>query len=84
MTRREIHEKFRLAQKLLSRFKLTASPIYLDFLRGRRELQCAAWANPTFNVRGCARTVLSARRRTLPDLPPIHRHNRLGPPWPGQ
>jgi hypothetical protein len=52
MTRREIHEKFRLARKLLRRFKLTASPIYLDFLRGRRELQCAAWANPTYNVRG--------------------------------
>jgi hopanoid biosynthesis associated radical SAM protein HpnH len=52
MTRSEIHEKFRLAHKLLNRFKLTASPIYLDFLRGRRDLQCAAWANPTFNVRG--------------------------------
>jgi hopanoid biosynthesis associated radical SAM protein HpnH len=52
MTRGEVHEKFRLARKLLRRFKLTASPIYLDFLRGRRELQCAAWANPTYNVRG--------------------------------
>jgi len=52
MTRCEVHEKFRLAQKLLSRFKLTASPIYLEFLRGQRELKCAAWANPTYNVRG--------------------------------
>ena len=25
---------------------------YLDFLAGRRELPCAAWANPTYNVRG--------------------------------
>jgi hopanoid biosynthesis associated radical SAM protein HpnH len=52
MTRQEVHEKFNSAKKLLSRFKLTASPIYLDFLRGRRELKCAAWANPTYNVRG--------------------------------
>jgi len=52
MTRADVHEKFREARGVLSRFKLTTSPIYLDFLCGRRELPCAAWANPTFNVRG--------------------------------
>jgi hopanoid biosynthesis associated radical SAM protein HpnH len=52
MTKEQIHEKFRQAKDLLGRFKLTASPIYLDFLRGQRELPCAAWANPTYNVRG--------------------------------
>lgn len=52
MTKQEIHEKFRQAKDLLAPFKLTASPIYLEFLRGERELPCAAWANPTFNVRG--------------------------------
>ena len=52
MTRDEVHAKFREARALLSRFKLAASPIYLDFLCGQRELTCAAWANPTRNVRG--------------------------------
>jgi hopanoid biosynthesis associated radical SAM protein HpnH len=52
MTRDEVHEKFRSAQKLLRRSRLTASPIYMQFLRGERELACAAWANPTYNVRG--------------------------------
>jgi hopanoid biosynthesis associated radical SAM protein HpnH len=52
MTKEQIHEKFRQAKDLLGRFKLTASPIYLDFLRGDRDLPCAAWANPTYNVRG--------------------------------
>jgi hopanoid biosynthesis associated radical SAM protein HpnH len=52
MTRDEVHEKFRAAHSLLHRFKLTASPIYMEFLRGERELECAAWANPTYNVRG--------------------------------
>jgi hopanoid biosynthesis associated radical SAM protein HpnH len=52
MTRQEVHEKFRGAEKLLRRFRLTASPIYLEFLRGQRDLPCAAWANPTYNVRG--------------------------------
>jgi len=52
MTRDEVYEKFRAAQTLLERFRLTASPIYMEFLRGQRELTCAAWANPTYNVRG--------------------------------
>ena len=52
MTREEVHAKFQLAETLLHRFRLTASPIYMEFLCGRRELECAAWANPTYNVRG--------------------------------
>ncbi len=52
MTRDEVHEKFRSAERSLARFRLTASPIYMQFLRGERELTCAAWANPTYNVRG--------------------------------
>jgi hopanoid biosynthesis associated radical SAM protein HpnH len=52
MTRAEVHEKFAAAEPLLKRFRLTASPIYMEFLCGRRELPCAAWANPTYNVRG--------------------------------
>ncbi len=52
MTRDEIRAKFRAARTLLERFKLVASPVYLDFLCGQRELTCAAWANPTRNVLG--------------------------------
>ena len=52
LTRDEVHAKFREAESLLSRFRLVTSPIYFDFLTGRRELPCAAWANPTRNVRG--------------------------------
>lgn len=51
-TRDEIRAKFRQARKLLAPYRLTASPVYLDFLCGRRELTCAAWANPTRNVLG--------------------------------
>jgi len=52
MDREEIHALFRRAMPMLRRFKLNASPIYLEFVRGQRELPCAAWANPTYNVRG--------------------------------
>jgi hopanoid biosynthesis associated radical SAM protein HpnH len=52
MTRQEVHEKFRAARTLLRHFRLTASPLYMEFLCGERELDCAAWTNPTYNVRG--------------------------------
>ena len=52
LTRDETHAKFRQARGLLRPFNLAASPIYLEFLRGERDLKCAAWANPTRNVRG--------------------------------
>jgi hopanoid biosynthesis associated radical SAM protein HpnH len=52
MTREDVHQKFREGRDLLKQFKLNTSPIYLEFLRGERDLQCAAWANPTRNVRG--------------------------------
>ena len=52
MTREQVSAKFREAKRLLARFKLVTSPIYLEFLCGGRELACAAWANPTRNVRG--------------------------------
>ncbi|HVB35161.1 MAG TPA: adenosyl-hopene transferase HpnH [Patescibacteria group bacterium] len=52
MSREEIQEKFRLACALLERYNLMMSPIYLEYLRGERDLMCTAWANPTYNPRG--------------------------------
>ncbi len=52
LDRAEIIAKFRDARKRLKGHRLLASPLYLDFLCGQRELTCAAWANPTFNSRG--------------------------------
>ncbi|MBI4457099.1 MAG: adenosyl-hopene transferase HpnH [Acidobacteria bacterium] len=52
MSREDIREKFRMASRLLERFDLITSPIYLEFLRGEREMMCTAWGNPTYNTRG--------------------------------
>jgi len=52
MTRKDIHEKFSAAQKLFAKHRMISSPIYLDFLAGKRDLSCAAYANPTRNVKG--------------------------------
>src|SRR5438093_7858643 len=52
MTRDDIRAKFLEAEKLLRKYRLASSPIYLEFLSGKRELTCTAWGNPTRNVKG--------------------------------
>jgi hopanoid biosynthesis associated radical SAM protein HpnH len=52
LTRDDIRAKFREAEKLLRKYRMMSSPVYLEFLSGKRELTCTAWGNPTRNVKG--------------------------------
>ena len=52
MTRDDIRKKFVEAQSLFKKYKMMSSPIYLEFLSGKREIPCTAWGNPTRNVKG--------------------------------
>jgi hopanoid biosynthesis associated radical SAM protein HpnH len=52
MSRDDIRAKFKEAEKLLKKYRLMSSPVYLEFLSGKRELTCTAWGNPTRNTRG--------------------------------
>jgi hopanoid biosynthesis associated radical SAM protein HpnH len=52
MTRDDIRAKFKEAEKLLRKYRMMSSPVYLEFLSGKRELTCTAWGNPTRNVKG--------------------------------
>ena len=54
LTRQESRQVF---QKILDPEKTKGvrfynNPIFLDFLRGKREYQCTAWSNPTYTVMG--------------------------------
>ncbi len=52
LTREDIHAKFQGAERLSGRFKLNCTPVYLEFLKGERELPCTPWGTPTYNVQG--------------------------------
>jgi hopanoid biosynthesis associated radical SAM protein HpnH len=52
LTRDDIHVKFKEAERLLKKYRLASSPVYLEFLRGERHLTCTAWGNPTRNIKG--------------------------------
>src|SRR6185436_1964619 len=42
LTRDDIRAKFGAARELLSKYRMMSSPVYLEFLGGKRELQCTA------------------------------------------
>ncbi len=52
LTREEIQDKFRDADRLFRRFRMSNTPAYAKFLKGERDMPCTAWGNPTFNTRG--------------------------------
>jgi MoaA/NifB/PqqE/SkfB family radical SAM enzyme len=52
LTRKMTVQKFSRIMDWASRFTLFGTPVYFEFLAGKRDLTCSAWAIPTRNVRG--------------------------------
>jgi MoaA/NifB/PqqE/SkfB family radical SAM enzyme len=52
LTRKMTRQKFAKILDWGKAFTIFGTPGYLEFLAGRRELACSAWAIPTYNVRG--------------------------------
>src|SRR5437660_6497760 len=52
LTRAMTREKFAKIQDWGKRFSIFGTPVYQEFLAGKRELTCTAWAIPTRNVKG--------------------------------
>lgn len=52
LTRKMTTEKFRHAVEWGQKFAFFGTPIYFEFLAGKRDLTCSAWAIPTRNIRG--------------------------------
>jgi hopanoid biosynthesis associated radical SAM protein HpnH len=52
LTREMTRQKFARIQDWGKSFTIFGTPVYQEFLAGKRELTCTAWAIPTFNVRG--------------------------------
>jgi hopanoid biosynthesis associated radical SAM protein HpnH len=52
LTRAMTRAKFAKIQEWGERFTIFGTPVYQEFLSGKRELTCTAWAIPTRNVKG--------------------------------
>jgi len=52
LDRPAIREKFKNIEQLAKKYPISNTPLYLEFLAGKRELKCTAWGNPTYTPRG--------------------------------
>ncbi len=52
LTRPMTREKFAKIGEWGQRFTIFGTPVYQEFLAGKRELTCTAWAIPTRNIKG--------------------------------
>jgi hopanoid biosynthesis associated radical SAM protein HpnH len=52
LTRQEIHAKFKRVLELSKRFRLSSTPMYLEFAAGLRSYNCSPWSTVTFTPQG--------------------------------
>jgi MoaA/NifB/PqqE/SkfB family radical SAM enzyme len=52
LTRSMTVQKFGKVEEWMNRYTFFGTPIYFEFLAGKRDLTCSAWAIPTRNIRG--------------------------------
>ena len=52
LTRKMTREKFARIEEWGKKFSIIGTPVYQEFLAGKRDLRCSAWAVPTRNIAG--------------------------------
>ena len=52
LNKEQIHEKFKYIRELSSRYKINATPMFLEFAAGLRELPCAPWSTVNYTPKG--------------------------------
>ena len=52
LTRQDIHAKFLKILGFSGRYRLTSTPMFLEFAAGLRELPCSPWSTVTYTPRG--------------------------------
>ena len=78
LTRQMTIEKFKKIEEWMSKYTFFGTPIYFEFLAGKRDLTCSAWAIPTRNIARLERPVLSDDGRALFQLPGAARQSAVG------
>mgnify|MGYP003339958172 CR=1 FL=1 len=52
LTKEQIHDKFRQIRDFSAKYKVNATPMFLEFAAGLRELPCAPWSTVNYTPKG--------------------------------
>ena len=67
LTRDEIQKKFQRVLEISKKYRLTSTPMFLEFAAGLREYDCSPWSTVTYTPRGLEGTLLPDRQDVLRD-----------------
>jgi hopanoid biosynthesis associated radical SAM protein HpnH len=83
LRRRQTHELFsQMLSNPKKRWRFNQSPLFLQFLMGKRDYECTPWGNPTFNMFGWQRPcylLQDGYAQTFRDLMEDTRWENYGP-----
>ena len=78
LTREATIEKFQDIEEWGEKFPIFGTPVYLEFLAGRRDLTCSAWAHPDPEYPRLEGALLLDDRRALRELPAVAPRGEVG------
>ena len=52
MTRQDIHDKFQRVLEISKKYRLTSTPMFLEFAAGLRDYKCSPWSTVSFTPNG--------------------------------
>ncbi len=67
LTKDQIHEKFKAIRSFSSKYKINATPMFLEFAAGMRELPCAPWSTVNYTPTGWKAPCYLVGETTIPD-----------------
>jgi hopanoid biosynthesis associated radical SAM protein HpnH len=67
LTKDQIHEKFTKIREFSNRYKINATPYFLEFAAGMRELPCAPWSTVNYTPNGWKAPCYLVGEKFIPD-----------------
>ena len=78
LTREEIQQKFRRMLEISRHYRLTSTPMFLEFAAGLRDYPCSPWSTVTFTPRGLEGPLLPDRQGVHAVVGRVLERDRLG------
>ena len=78
LTKSEIHKKFQRVLEISKKYRLTSTPMFLEFAAGLREYKCSPWTTVTYTPERLEGPLLPDRQDLVADLRGVLERHRLG------
>ncbi len=78
LTKSEIHKKFKRVLDISKKYRLTSTPMFLEFAAGLREYKCSPWSTVTYTPERLEGALLPDRQDLVADLRRVLERHGLG------